>query len=105
MPLFTFEIARRGEAPVIAEVLSLPNFAAAWCNVERLAFKLKRSNGEAYIRVKDSDGHIVALAGIATALASYEKCDRQNCPLKHSSRDFSFSEFIPRRIPTSDGDE
>jgi hypothetical protein len=34
MPVFTFEIVRHGEAPVIADVLRLPDERAMWCRVE-----------------------------------------------------------------------
>ena len=82
MPNFIFEIIRAGEDPQVVDELSLPDFAAAWYNVEMLAFKLRKTETEAFIRVKDSTGRIVALAGICTALISYERCNRGNCPLK-----------------------
>jgi hypothetical protein len=85
MPNFIFEIIRAGDDPQVVGELSLPDFAAAWCNVETLAFKLRKTESEAFIRVKDSKGRIVAFAGICTALISYEKCNRRNCPLKPAS--------------------
>jgi hypothetical protein len=69
MPNFIFEIIRAGDDPQVVGELSLPDFAAAWCNVETLAFKLRKTESEAFIRVKDSKGRIVAFAGICTALA------------------------------------
>ena len=85
MPNFIFEIIRAGEDPQVVDELSLPDFAAAWCNVEKLAFKLRKTETGAFIRVKNSGGHMVAFAGICTALLSYEKCNRRNCPLKPAS--------------------
>lgn len=84
MPKFIFEIVRAGEAPEVVDERSLADFAAAWCNVEMLAFKLRRIDVGAFIRVKDSGGRIVAFTGISTALLSYEKCNRRDCPLKPS---------------------
>ena len=37
MPLFTFEIARRGKPPFVADTLNLSDYKAAWCHVEALA--------------------------------------------------------------------
>ena len=49
MPVFTFEIVRQGEAPVIADVLRLPDERAIWCGAEAwlswtLAIQLKRAH-------------------------------------------------------------
>jgi hypothetical protein len=85
MPNFLFEIIRAGEHPQVVDELSLPDFAAAWCNVEALAFKLRKTEAGAFIRVKDSGGRIVIFAGISTALNSREKCNRSYCPLKAAS--------------------
>lgn len=95
MPVFTFEIVRDGEAPVIADVLTLPdepetscrveawlsNERAVWCRTEALALRIKNRNG-AFIRVKNSEGATVVWSGVATALASIETCSCVACPLK-----------------------
>jgi hypothetical protein len=85
MPNFIFEVIRAGEDPQVVGELSLPDFTAVWCNVEMLAFKLRRTESGAFVRVKDSGGRIVVFAGVSTALISYEKCNRRNCPLKPAS--------------------
>lgn len=85
MPKFIFEVIRAGDDPQVVDELSLPDFATAWCNVEALAFKFRKTEAGAFIRVKDLGGRIVIFAGISTALISYEKCNRRNCPLKASS--------------------
>ena len=81
MPLFTFEIAKHGEAPVIADTLSLFDDAGIWCHVEVLALQFASAYG-AVIQVKDPKGKLVIRAGIATALASIEKCRCVLCPVK-----------------------
>ncbi|MGH6841609.1 MAG: hypothetical protein ACREDV_05880 [Methylocella sp.] len=95
MPVFTFEIVRHGEAPVIAGVLRLPDERlmwcraeawlsderAIWCRAEALALRIENRDG-ALIRVKNSEGETVILTGVATALASIEKCSCVACPLK-----------------------
>ena len=53
MPVFTFEIVRHGEAPVIAEVLRLPDERAMWCRAEALALRIENRDS-AFIRVKNS---------------------------------------------------
>lgn len=82
MPTYTFEIVRRGELPVVAAVAAYPSFAEAWCTVERIAFGMRKTDSESYIRVKDERGRIIARAGVMTARASYQICNRANCPLK-----------------------
>jgi hypothetical protein len=95
MPLLTFEIVCHNEAPVIADVLTLPDGPAmfcrreawlsderaVWCRVEALALRIENSDS-AFIRVKNSEGATVVRTGIATALASIEKCSCVACPLK-----------------------
>lgn len=95
MPVFTFEIVRHGEAPVIADVLRLPDERlmwcraeawlsderAIWCRAEALALRIENRD-DALIRVKNSEGETVILTGVATALASIEKCSCVACPLK-----------------------
>jgi hypothetical protein len=81
MPLFTFEIARPGKAPVVAATMGLPDYKAVWCHVEALALKVGNQSGVS-LRVRDAGGDIVILTGVGTALASIEKCRTTNCPLR-----------------------
>jgi hypothetical protein len=81
MAAFTFEIIRQGEAPVIADVLALTDERAVWCHVEALALRIKNSDGTS-IRVKNPQGETIVLTGVASALASIEKCSCKRCPLK-----------------------
>jgi hypothetical protein len=81
MPVFTFEIVRHGEAPVIADVLRLSDERAIWCHAEALALRIQNRDG-AFIRVKNSEGATIVRTGIATALASIEKCSCVACPIK-----------------------
>jgi hypothetical protein len=96
MPVLTFEILCDNEEPIIADVLTLPdeppmccrveawlsNERAIWCRVEALALRLGKKGDSAFIRVRDSEGATLVLAGVATALASIEKCSCVACPLK-----------------------
>jgi hypothetical protein len=81
MPLFSFEIAEVGKPPFVARTQSLPDIRAVWCKVEALALTIGNRDG-ASIRVKNAEGGIVILTGVATALAMIEKCSRPDCPLK-----------------------
>ena len=81
MSAFTFEIIRRGEAPVIANVLTPPDERVIWCQVEALALRIRSCDG-ASIRVKNAKGETVIRTGVATALASIEKCSCKSCRLK-----------------------
>ena len=81
MVAFTFEIIRQGEAPLIADVLTLPDERAIWCQVEALALRIKNGDG-ATIQVKNHKGETVVRAGVATARASIEKCSCKTCSLK-----------------------
>jgi hypothetical protein len=72
MPLLTFEIIRHGEAPVLADVASVSDEQFAWSHVEGLALRTKDRN-HALIRVKNSEGRIIVLAGVAMALASIQR--------------------------------
>jgi hypothetical protein len=81
MSAFTFEIIRQGETPFIADVMTLPDERAIWCQVEALALRINRGDG-ASIRVKNRKGETVIRTGVATALASIEKCSCTACPLK-----------------------
>ena len=97
MSVLTFEIVCDSEAPVIADVLTLPdkpgvscrteawlsNERAIWCRAEALALRTKNRDS-AFIRVKNSEGATVVRTGIATALASIEKCSCVACPLKRA---------------------
>jgi hypothetical protein len=87
MPLLTFEIIRYGEAPVLADVASLSDERSAWRHVEGLALRTKDRN-HALIRVKNSEGQIVVLAGVAMALASIERCARADRRLKDDFETF-----------------
>ncbi|WP_374545220.1 hypothetical protein [Rhodoblastus sp.] len=82
MPQFSFEIAQVGKPPFVVQTQMLDDISAAWCQVEALAFAVRHCSG-ASIRVKNADGGIIILTGVATALATLEKCGRPNCPLKH----------------------
>ena len=95
MSVFTFEIVRHDEAPVIADVLKLPDEQAiwcraeawlsderaTWCRVEALALRIENRD-IAFIRVKNSEGETIVRAGVTTALASIEKCSCAACPVK-----------------------
>jgi len=81
MSVFTFEIVRHGEAPVIANVLRLSDERAIWCHAEALALRIQNRDS-AFIRVKNSEGEIIVRAGVTTALASIEKCSCAACPVK-----------------------
>ncbi|WP_294531882.1 hypothetical protein [uncultured Rhodoblastus sp.] len=80
MPVFSFEIAQEGKPPFLAQDQSLADISAAWCQVEALAVMAKDSRGSS-IRVRNAEGHIIIFTGIATALATIEKCRRPDCPL------------------------
>ena len=91
--MFTFEIVRHGEAPVIADVLRLPDERAIcavqklgcpstiWCRAEALALRIE-NRVSAFIRVKNSEGATVVRTGVTTALVSIEKCSCVARPLK-----------------------
>jgi hypothetical protein len=98
MPLFSFEIAQGGKPPFVARTESLPDIRAAWCQVEALALTIGRRDG-ASIRVKNADGGIVILTGVATALAMVEKCSRLDCPLK--GRKGAAAKLSPMRTQSS----
>ncbi len=76
MPLFSFEIARAGKLPLVVQTKNLDGFSALWREVEALAEAVKHYSG-ATIRVKNAEGGIVILAGVATAIATMEKYRRQ----------------------------
>jgi hypothetical protein len=94
MSVFTFEIVRHGEAPVIADVLGCPmneQFGA----VQKLGCPMNERFGavqklwlfasktdSAFIRVKNSEAATIVGTGVTTALASIEKCSCVACPLK-----------------------
>jgi hypothetical protein len=98
MSVFTFEIVRHNEAPVIADVLMrlpderaiwcraeawLSDERAIWCRAEALALRIENRDS-AFIRVKNSEGATVVRTGVTTALASIEKCSGVACPSKES---------------------
>jgi hypothetical protein len=81
MSVFTFEIIPTNAAPVIADVLKLSDERMIWCHVEALALCIQNSNG-IFIQVKNSTDETLVRAGIASAVASIEKCSYADCPLK-----------------------
>ena len=81
MSVFMFEVFRYGEKPVIANVLTLPDERAIWCQVEALALRIKNGDGT-FIRVKNGKGETIVRTGVATARASIETCSCETCPLK-----------------------
>ncbi|QGM96926.1 hypothetical protein [Methylocystis parvus] len=85
MASFTFEYSRRGDAPLIAERIDVPNGAAIWCYVEVLALRVGESPG-AFIRVTNEGGQAVVRTGVATALASIEQCPCGSCAVKEAAR-------------------
>jgi len=72
MPLFSFEIARVAKPPLFAQTQSLADMPAVWRQVEALAVAFRNYTG-ACIRVKNAEGGIIILTGVATALATIEK--------------------------------
>ena len=80
MPVFSFEIAQEGKRPFLEQDQSLADIAAAWCQVEALAVMAKDFPG-ASIQVRNAEGCILIFTGVATALATIEKCRRPDCPL------------------------
>ena len=93
MSVFTFEIVRHGEAPAIADVLTLPDERAIWCRAdawlsderaiwcraEGLALGIENTDS-AFIRVKNSEGATVVRTGVTTALVSIEKVFMRGLP-------------------------
>ena len=88
MSAFTFEVLRYGEKPVIANVLTLPDERAIWCQVEALALRIKNGDG-VFIRVKNRKGETIVRTGVATARASIETCSCETCPPKIALRRLS----------------
>jgi hypothetical protein len=80
MPVFSFEVAQEGKPPFIVQDQSLDDIAATWCQVEALAVTAKDLPG-ASIRVRNAEGCTIIFTGVATALATIEKCRRPDCPL------------------------
>ena len=99
MPLFSFEIAQPGKPAFVAQTQSLDDIAAAWCQVEALALAARNCPG-ASIRVKNADGGIIILTGVATALATIEKCRRPACPLKSmkGAQTFAALRTLPAKL-------
>jgi hypothetical protein len=75
MPVFSFEIARVGKLPLVVKTKDMESFSAIWREVEVLAEALRNYSG-ATIRVKNDEGGIVILAGVATTLATIERYRR-----------------------------
>ncbi|MEJ0095654.1 MAG: hypothetical protein WDN46_20285 [Methylocella sp.] len=95
MPLLTFEIIRFGEAPVLADIASLADERFVWRHVEGLALRTKDRN-HALIRVKNSEGQIVVLAGVAIALASIRNCGRADTQLESDIETLGDLDQAPR---------
>jgi hypothetical protein len=72
MPLFSFEIVRDRKPPFFAQTQTLTDIAAVWRQVETLAVAFRNYTG-ASIRVKNAEGGIIVLTGVATALSIIEK--------------------------------
>jgi len=65
MQRYHFEVLRDGAAIIASHTVTLPNVAAAWSRIARLARMV--DGGGHKIQVKDESGGIVILVGIATA--------------------------------------
>jgi hypothetical protein len=81
MSAFTLEIVRRGETPVVVDVVTLPDGRLIWRQVEALALLIE-SPEETFIRVKNDKDETVIRAGVRTTLASIDQCPCPSCPLK-----------------------
>jgi len=81
MPLFSFEVLRPDGSNLVSDKRVLPSNAEAWGYLEVLAVQLRRHR-DVQLCVKDSDGSIVILSGIATLIATIERCGRTTCPIK-----------------------
>jgi hypothetical protein len=98
MAAYTFELIRRGEAPLISEKVEISDPSTIWCQVEAFALRMHKSQG-AFIRVIDEKGQTLVRAGVATALASISKCPCRGCPLKDpSTRQEAKRAFSPAHV-------
>ena len=81
MPLFTFEVLGPDDLLLVADERDLPSSAEAWGHLEILALQLRR-HGTLRLRVRDADGIAIILTGIATPIASIERCRNIPCAIK-----------------------
>jgi len=81
VPLYSFEVVRADGSNLVAAKRDLPSNADAWGHLEVLAIQL-RHRRDVQLCVRDSDGSIVILSGIATVIATIEGCRRTACPIK-----------------------
>ena len=83
MPLYVFEVLRPDGGIVTTDERDLPESSEAWGHLEVLAIQLQHQNqSDLLLRVKDVDGVIVILTGVAGAIASVERCRQLTCPIK-----------------------
>ena len=100
MPVFSFEIAQEGKPPFLVQNQCLPDIATAWCQVEALAVTARDFPG-ASIQVRNDEGRIIIFTGVATALATIEKCRRPDCPLgniKSAEKAAYRSHLLPAKL-------
>lgn len=106
MRSFTFEVIRDGRAPEVLDVRNLCDDDSAWCHVEALALRINDDKG-AFIRVRNSEGGTIIRTGVATALASIEKCRCADCPVKemllcrHASKSVAAHSAARQRYKTA----
>ncbi|HKN27056.1 MAG TPA: hypothetical protein VJY34_03905 [Roseiarcus sp.] len=81
MPLFSFEVSRPDGSNLVADKRDLPSNTEAWGHLEVLAIQFRRHR-DVQMCVRDSDGSIVILSGIAILIATIERCGRTMCPIK-----------------------
>src|SRR5260370_2471139 len=81
MPLFTFQVLRRGGHGLADNRRDLPSSAELWGHLEVIAIQL-RGHKDLLLVVRDEDDDIVALTGIANVIASLERCRQSTCPIK-----------------------
>jgi hypothetical protein len=81
VPHYSFEVVRADGSSLVAAKRDLPSHADAWGHLEVLAIQL-RHRRDVQLCVRDSDGSIVILSGIAIAIAAIERCGWTACPIK-----------------------
>jgi hypothetical protein len=81
VPLYSFEVVRPDGSNFVAAKCDLPSNADAWGHLEVLAIQL-RHRRDVQLCVRDSDGSIVILSGIALVIATIERCRQTACPIK-----------------------
>jgi DNA-binding CsgD family transcriptional regulator len=87
MQIFRFEISSPRQAPLIVDERLLSNRRGIWCHVELIALRYRERSGT-LITVRNTDGEIVARAGIASALASIDECHCLLCPVKNNPKEY-----------------